>query len=158
MATLAHLVATGKLVKHEADLERDEQPQRVVCFSPKFNTKLESSFQGMARLQGRNRTPYEQIEQILYDFIIGRPMAYGSQYHPLDPLVSHTWELKTPDVRLIGWFPQRGHFVVVEGELKDNLKKFADYSPHVQKTVAFRDALDLDEPKAITGVSRNDVL
>ena len=109
-------------------------------------------------MHGRDRSPLEQAEQILYDFAIGRPLAYGSSYHPLDPQASYVWELKTPDIRLFGWFPKRRHLVIVCWELKDNLKKHSEYAPYVKRVTAFRDALDLDEPKAVTGVSRNDVL
>lgn len=158
MATLEHLVETSQLARHKPDLENYELPERVIYFAPEFDAWLGETLSGCASLSGRNRTPYEQTEQILYEFVVGRRLAYGSGYHPLDPLSAHVWELKTPDVRLFGWFPKRCHLVVVCGELKENLRKISDYTPHVGKVVAFRDALDLDEPKAVTGVRQNDVL
>lgn len=158
MATLEDLIAAGKIAKHEADLENHELPERVVYFAPEFDAWSGGVLSGLGCQHGRNRTPYEQTEQILYEFVIGRRLAYGSAYHPLDPLSAHVWELKTPDVRLFGWFPQRGHLIIVCGELKENLRKISDYAPHVGKVVAFRDALDLDEPKAVTGVRQNEVL
>jgi hypothetical protein len=158
MATLEHLAATDKLISHDPDLENDEFPERFAYFAPDFDDWLAQTLAGLGRRHGRNRTPHEQAEQILYDFIIGRRLAYGSSYHPLDPLASHVWEFKTPDIRLFGWFPRRRHFVIVCGELKDNLKKRADYAPYIAGVVAFRDGLDLDEPKAVTGVRQDEVL
>jgi hypothetical protein len=157
MATLEHLADNDKLIRHDPGLEDDEFPERYIYFAPDFDAQLDALAQ-VGCLHGRNRTPYEQADQILYDFIIGRRLAYGSEYHPLDPLAHHTWEFKTPDLRLFGWFPKRRHFVIVCREFKDNLKKFADYAPHIQRVVDFRNALDLDEPKAVTGVNQNEVL
>ncbi|HJU19996.1 MAG TPA: hypothetical protein VJ770_26385 [Stellaceae bacterium] len=158
MATLEHLADRDELIRYEPDLESDEFPERYAYFTPDFDTWLAATLAEMGCRHGRNRTPYEQAEQILYDFVIGRRLAYGSAYHPLDPLAYHVWELKTPDLRLFGWFPKRRHFVIVCGELKDNLKKYSDYTPYIQKVISFRNALDLDKPKAVTGVSQNEIL
>jgi hypothetical protein len=158
MATLEHLATTDKLISHEPDLENGEFPERFIYFAPDFDAWLGQTLAGLDRRHRRNRTPYEQTEQILYNFIIGRRLAYGSGYHPLDPLSANVWELKSPDVRLFGWFPRRRYLVVVCGELKENLRKISDYTPHIRKVVAFRDALDLDEPKTVTGVRQDEVL
>jgi hypothetical protein len=48
--------------------------------------------------------------------------------------------------------------VIVCREFKDNLKTHAAYAPFIQQVVDFRNALDLDEPKAVTGVGSDDVL
>ncbi len=127
-------------------------------FAPDFNQWLATDLQPVPRLSGRKITPYEQAEQILYDYVIGRPMAYSVDYRKLEPLTQHVWEFKTPDVRLIGWVPKKANIILVRGELKNNLKKFKDYAPYVADVVVFRDALDLDPPKYITGVRANDIL
>ncbi len=158
MATLAHLVATGNLAAHEPDLDDDELPDRAVYFAPAFDAGFGAQLVSVGCLHGRKITPYEQVEQILYEFIIGRPMTYGIHYRKLDPVMSHVWELKTPDVRLFGWFPRKSNIVIVCGDLKDNLTNFKSYAPFIAQVVAFRDVLDLDEPKAITGVRHNEVL
>jgi hypothetical protein len=158
MATLEHLAAIEELIRHEPDLESDEFPERFVYFAPEFARWVADTLSGEACRQGRNRTPHEQTEQILYDFIIGRRLAYGSAYHPLDPLPAYLWELKTPDMRLFGWFPRRRHFIIVCGELKDNLRKRSWYTPYTDRVVAFRNTLDLDEPKSVAGVRQDEVL
>jgi hypothetical protein len=157
MATLEHLADTDKLIRHDADLDNDEFAERNVYFAPEFDAQW-PTLAAVGRVHGRNRTPYEQAEQLLYEFITGRRLAYGSTYHPLDPYASHVWGLKTPDVRLFGWFPKRRHLVIVCREFKDNLKKFSAYAPYIQQVVEFRNTLDLDEPKAVAGVSENEVL
>lgn len=158
MATLEHLVAAGKLKKHDPDLDDDELPTRIALFTPEFDTWLVTTLVNAPKDRNRNLRPFEQAEQILFDFAIGRPMAYGLHYRKLDPLAQHVWELKTEDVRLFGWFPQRAHFIAVCGSLKNAIRKARDYAPFIQKVIDFRTALELDEPKAITGVGHDDVL
>lgn len=158
MATLAYLTAAGTLVRHDADLEADELPVRFVYLAPEVAVWIATALRIATRDRSRNLTPYEQVEQLLYEFAVGRPMTYHYHFHTLDPIGYFVWELRTTDVRLIGWFPRKATFVVTSGCLKSELQQRRSYTPHVQKAVAFRNALDLDPPKAITGVSHHDVL
>jgi hypothetical protein len=158
MATLEHLCATGKLKKHIPDLEDTELPQRMMYFAPEFEAWISGALRLERPERGRNLTPFEQAELICYEFIVGRPMGYGYHYKKLDPISAHAWELKTEDVRIFGWFAMKSHFVAVGGELKRYLKRARQYGPHVLRVTNFRNALELDEPKAITGVTHNAVL
>lgn len=158
MATLEHLANSGKIKKPNVDLEDNEMPLRVIYLSLACDTWLVADLVPVARFAGRKLTPYEQVDQIFYEFVIGRPMAYSVDYRKLEPLTEHVWELKTQDARLFGWFAKKGHFVVVCAALKNQVRKFKDYAPFVAKVVAFRQALDLDEPKMITGVTHAEVL
>jgi hypothetical protein len=158
MATLEHLAATDKLLKHEPDLDDRDLPERIAFFAPEFDGWLETVLRPLDPLRGRQLSPFEQAEQIMYEFVIGRPMAYSVDYRKLDPLPAHVWELKTTDVRLFGWFAKKAIFVLVCGELKAHLKKRREYTPFVERVVVFRRRLDLDEPKAITGVRHHEVL
>jgi hypothetical protein len=139
-------------------MERDEFPERYVYFAPEVDTWLRATLRRAVKDRSNNLSPYEQAEQLLYDFAIGRPMAYSVHYRKLDPIVQHIWELKTEDVRLIGWFPQKRHFVVVCGRLKREIPRAKLYGPCVECSIWFRSNLDLEEPKAITGVSHRDIL
>ena len=158
MATLCNLSHAGALIRHDPDLENDEQPLRYVYLAPEVDAWISTTLATAPVDRSRQLTPFEQVEQRLYDFAIGRPMAYGTEYHPLDPLGQAVWELKTVDVRLIGWFARRATFIIVCGRLKGELRKAKLYAPCIEHVVRFRNGLDLDPPKAITGVSRNDVL
>lgn len=76
MATLEHLAATDKLLKHEPDLDDHELPARVAYFAPDFDEWLAVTLYPLSAKRGRHLTPFEQAEQLLYEFVIGRPMAY----------------------------------------------------------------------------------
>ena len=158
MATLAMLTAEGTVIRHEPDLERWEQPTRFTYFAPGAHAWCSTDLKAMARDRGRNETPHEQVEQLLYEFAIGRPMAYALDYRKLDPLGQHVWELKTVDVGLVGWFARKGCIVIVRAEMKRVLQSAKLYRPLIEATVAFRTSLDLDPPKEITGVLHHDVL
>lgn len=158
MATLEHLAAAGNLLKHEPDLDDSELSNRIAYFSPAFDNWLATTLRPLGSRAGRHLAPFEQAEQILYEFVIGQPMAYSVHYRKLEPLTTHVWEIKTPDVRLFGWFPRRANIVLVCGSLKENVTHFRDYAPFIQEVISFRDSLDLDDPKAITGVGRHEVL
>jgi hypothetical protein len=158
MSTLKELADAGHLVEYHPDMEADEMPERWVYFSPSFETWAASVLPMLKRDRGRNLFPNEQVEQTLFDFVKGRPLAYDLKYKKLDPVGNHVWELKTEDVRLIGWFPRPRHFVIVVGEMKVNLKRAADYKPYIENAVNFRTQLDLDEPKSVLGAKREAIL
>lgn len=165
MATLEQLEIAGVLIRHHPSLERWEMPERCMRYSIDFGNWSDGILKPAVRVRGRNLSPYEQVEQIFHDFVIGRPMTYGVHHRKLEPLGQHIWELKTPDVRVFGWFARRGHFVAMDGEFKDNLSSSKQkkstaqlYNPHIQRVLDFRNALALDEPKLITGLNHNDIL
>ena len=158
MATLEQLAAGGQLIRHEPDFEQWEMPSRFILYPPEFPGWYEGDFKNAPRVRGRNLSPYEQAEQILYEFMLGRPMAYDVDYKKLGPLGQHVWELKTPDVRIFGWFARRRYFVAVRGELKDKIPNAKLYGPYIESVVNFRTALDLDLPKAVTEIAKDAIL
>src|SRR5262249_38215357 len=107
----------------------------------------------------RRLTPFEQVDQKLRDFVLGLPMAYEVDRKQIEGHPYFIWELKTVDIRVFGWFASKGVFVAVAGAMRRNLKPAnKKYSRQIDRTVAFRSALDLDEPKFIKGVTADEVL
>lgn len=157
MATLDDLTTTGALIKHTPFLERNELPMRVAYLAPAFDNVLDDTWRTMDCVRGSQLSPYEQIEQMFYELVIGRVMSYNVGFKKLDPVSASVWELKTRDVRIFGWFPARAHFVAVCAQLRSLMPNRADFSPFVDEVLAFRSALNLDEPKAITGTKYSDV-
>ena len=158
MATLDYLVANGNLKKHQSFLERDVFPDRHVYIASEAKIWMAVTSGLLIRERGRTLFHHEQVEQIPHEFIIGRPLAYDLQRKKLDPVIQHVRELKTPDVRLFGWFARKKHFVLVCGEMKRNLRQKRLYDPYINKVVVFRQNLDLDEPRAVMGVTAESVL
>jgi hypothetical protein len=157
MATIPALENAGALLSYDPDFEADEFPTRWVHQAPEFVSWLANVLPHELPEGGRISTPYEQVEQRLYEYCLGRPMTYDRDRKVLAPQHHYVWEIKTPDVRLFGWLPAPRHFIAVCGEMKARLAPNAKYKPFIDRVVAFRDNLDLDLPKFLTGVSPNDI-
>jgi hypothetical protein len=158
MATLGQIMATGLLDRYHPELEPHEQPQRIIYMTPEARAWCEHTLPALPNDRSRNLTPQEQVSQLLYDFVIGRPMVYNQGYKPLRPQTKNIWELRTTDVRLIGWFPRRATFVVVCARPKQELREGSLYTPCVNHSEWFGNNLDLDPPKFLVGKTANDVL
>ena len=61
--------------------------------------------------EGR-QTPLEQVDFLFHEFISGADLSYYKRSHFMEPSSGGVWELKTPDVRLFGWFVCRNVFIM----------------------------------------------
>ena len=50
---------------------------------------MEATLKLASRDRGRDLWPWEQVEQLLFDFVVGRPLSYDTQRKKLDPLTQH---------------------------------------------------------------------
>ncbi len=103
-------------------------------------------------------TPAEQFDDMMLAFCLGEELIVGPQFHVLHPRKAAVWELKTPDLRVFGWFPQKDNFIAVAGHHTDGVKEHGLYAGFVGEVVRVRNGLDLDEPKFIAGEDPNDVV
>ncbi len=71
------------------------------------------------------------------------------------PQSHDVWEIKTPDLRLLGWFVTPIEFVCVHIESKSRLasekaRGINLYNIYRNNVRRFRDALPIDEPKIVS--------
>ena len=92
-----------------------------------------------------------QFAQELDGFCGGSGLAPGSDIRNMEPLERGVWELKTPDLRLLGWFPARNYLILHKGELKRNLVRYADYRPLIDEVVRFRESLGAETKRFLVG-------
>ena len=59
------------------------------------------------------------------------------------------WELKTPDLRLFGWFNVRDSFIITEIDLTHRVKMYNLYAGYAGQVVRKRTQLELNEPKSV---------
>jgi hypothetical protein len=109
MATLEQLESSGQIIRHQPDFEHWELPNRMISYAPQFASWF-GVLEGAPRIRGRDTSPYDQVEQIFFDFALGRPMAYSVDYRKLEPLGEHVWEFKTPDMRVVWLVPAKSTF------------------------------------------------
>lgn len=156
MATIAMLQDKGDLIEYEPDLDPREFPTRWIHQASAF-PGLFASLKNEQPDAPRPLSPFEQVEQALYDYCIGRPLAYDYDRKMLNPKQYGVWEIKTADVRVFGWLPERRHMIVVSLAMKRDLIPSSKYKPYVSGVVDFRDKLNLDYPKFLTGASPRDI-
>jgi hypothetical protein len=165
MATIEELEHNQTWLRHKPDLEDWELQERCLLLSKCWQTWQTNKLKPASRIRGRDLSPFEQVEQLFYEYVVGKPLVYGVHRRKLEPVGLHIWELKTEDVRIFGWFIMQRHFVAVCGEFKAKLSKEVLnkstnklYQPYIENVRDYRSNIPLDEPKLTTAVAYNDVL
>src|SRR5271168_138865 len=115
MATIPILCCRGSLVPIGGGLESYENPVRALYGFPHVIDWLDNNLpQLLPTLDEGRQSPIEQVDMMFYDFVSGEDLAYYEKSHSMRPQSNGIWELKTKDVRLIGWFVTRGTFIIAE--------------------------------------------
>lgn len=151
MSTILHLVDAEQLVKLDPLLSWREQEERLIYALPNVINWLRDQLPQEISGWQIERSPIEQLDSFLEDYCSGRELVYGRQFHPFVHASDGVWVLKTPDLRLFGWFPHKDCFICSFGNTAHKVKQSNLYNGYVSQTAYVRDSLDLDEPKFISG-------
>lgn len=157
MATLAMLEQQRVLHRYGPELEPGQMPERLLYCTDGFLDWFSTVLPTLKKDRDALR-PAEQVDRVLWDFVIGRPLVYNQGAKILDPMIDGVWELKTIDVRIFGWFAARSTFIATNGALRSSLVPWAKYAPYIEEAKHVRNSLDLDEPKFLAGGALKDVL
>lgn len=160
MATLLDL-ATGSnspLIRYDPQFERGQQEFRCFFASQRLQAWMAQTLPNMTSALGLELSPQEQVFSLLGIFCSDEPLTIDQHFKPLHCRGQGVWELRTPDIRIFGWFPHRDHFVGVEADDATFIKQHDLYSGYIGAVVRLRDNLDLDEPKFITSTEPKDVV
>jgi hypothetical protein len=104
-------------------------------------------------------SPKAQLDTALTRFCDGVVLAYGRDVRTLEPYTKHVWELKSPDLRLFGWFPAKNYLVVHRGGDANHLHGDRErYTPLIDSTAQFRDSLVPPLPGPVRGVRLENVV
>lgn len=157
MATLLELEQKGWLWKLTPELSPRELELRTVLVSKVAKNWIANKLPLLESRWKSEIEPAAQLDDLLTLFCTGDRLKHGKQFHVLQPRYQGVWELKTPDLRLFGWFPERDCFVVVcceeAGQMKARTGAQLDlYRKSINQVVGFRQSLPLDDPKFVTGV------
>jgi|SRR5665811_941124 len=158
MATLVELDQVGAVIKLDPALGAGQQELRVIYLSPRCETWLRDVLHTLGSTWNIEEFPTEQLDALVSIFASGKTLTYGEQFKPLQHIKNGVWELKTADLRVIGWFPCKDCFVSVSADTADRIKQHKLYNGYIGEAVKFRDALNLDEPKFVVGEDPNDVV
>jgi hypothetical protein len=158
MATLTELDASGAIFKIDPELPFGTQPERLIYASTRMVRWLDQVLPALPSDLGVEISPLEQVGNLFEDFCGGKELAVGPRFHALHPGDAAVWELKTPDIRLFGWFVVRDCFFAYAGDTANRIKTHGLYAGYRNSTVQFRNRLDLDPPTFVPGEDPNAVV
>lgn len=151
MATLQELAANDTVHKIDADLRPGVQPERILYVTPGLADWLQTILPTLESTWHIELSPLEQVAMLVEDFCSGKPLVVGQRFRSLKPARKAVWELKTPDVRIFGWFVFRDCFLGVKADLADRIKLYDLYGGYMGEVERSREEIDLDDPKFIEG-------
>lgn len=161
MATIDVLISNEMLVNIEIELEHDALPCRRLLATPQFIQWLDEVLPNLqTAIIGGDLQPLEQVDFIFHEYISGEDINHDRRFKRLysRPDDRHIWELKTQDLRIFGWVPQKDVFICCYGEMKDTLELMKAYPRFIALTVFVRNHIDLDEPNCIASREYTDVV
>lgn len=160
MATLQQLEQQNALICIDVGLDPDEQIWRKLYATPEFTTWLDQDLPQLESASvGCELSPYEQVDAIFYDFVIGESLDDDRRFKKLHSTPDRfVFELKTIEVRIFGWFAQKDHFICAFGDLTDKIKDHNLYYGYINQTEFVRNHLELDPPKYVDSRIYDDVL
>lgn len=158
MATLLELDQKGDVVRFVPALAWNEFEDRKVFLLPDVKNWIENVLPGLGSTHNIEVSPLEQLDAMLYEFCSGKPLAVSQRFRKMRPIDNGIWELKTADLRVFGWFPEKDCFLASHCDLTRKIKHHNLYHGYCADSVRLRNALDLNEPKYIVGDDPNAVV
>jgi hypothetical protein len=159
MLTIEDLVERGAISRIDVALEAGEQPLRLLYGTPGFIDWLKQILDGLEpKVRLGEITPAEQLDQLFHMFLTGRPLAHMRQFRYIRAEENAVWELKTPDIRIFGWFLKRDCFVGVFGDWADQVKDHDLYRGYRISIRRLRRELGVDDTLCVKGILPSDVI
>jgi hypothetical protein len=158
MATLSELADRGDLFRLDPELPANELENRFVYLSPKLRDWMANTLPDLVSDWDAELTPQEEVAQLFETFCSGVVLTYDKDFKPLYYTKDGAWELRTIDIRIFGWFPEKNYFVGVVANTAKNVHDHGLTQGHAGEACYFREALDLNEPKSIPGRDPNAVV
>jgi hypothetical protein len=159
MSTIEEFVAVSAILPIEVAMSAGDQPMRLLYGTPGFIAWLDEIVNG-AEPKSRlgEATPTEQIDDLFHAFLVGRPLVYTRQFRAIRAEKNAVWELKTPDIRIFGWFLKKDCFVGVFGNWADQVKDHDLYRGYRTAIRRLRRELGVDDTLCVQGVTPGDVV
>jgi len=158
MSTLVHLSAEGALQRWEPALRAEEQALRAIYLHPRAVDWLTHTLPELEPTWNLEVDPAEELDAFANVFFRGETLAFDKQVKPLRHISAGIWELKTAELRLFGWFASRDIFICSAVDSATKIKQHRLYAGYRDQAVRDRVALNLDEPKFVSGDEIENVL
>ena len=158
MSTVLELAELGGLVKLDPALEPNELEWRIVYALPHLLPQLQTELPTYVSQWRVESSPLQQFDALLEVFCSGETLTFDRMFKPLTHIQDGVWELKSPDLRLFGWFPMKDCFVMGAMDTALKVKSHNLYVGYANMVAYRRNQLSLDHPKFIPGKDPNDVV
>jgi hypothetical protein len=159
MITIADLVERGSIIPIEVNLGAREQPMRLLYGTPGFVAWLSMRLNSAeASPLLADVTPAEQLDDLFFKFLSGRPLAFMTQFRPVRSEQNAVWELKTPDLRIFGWFAMKDCFVAVFGDWADRVKDLDLYRGYRTEIKRIRRQMGAMDALCVRGIEASEVI
>jgi hypothetical protein len=159
MPAIPDLLESGAIVKIEVELGPVEQPLRLLYGTPQFIDWLQSILDGAEPPSPLSHmSAAEQIDDLFHSFLSGAPMIFNRQFRTIRAEDHAVWELKTPDIRIFGWFLAKDCFVAAFGNWADIIKDHDLYRGYRIAIRRLRRELGIDTTLCVKGSAPDDVL
>ena len=157
MSTILESAELGALVRLDPALEPNELEWRIVYVLPHMLPQLQNDLPAYVSQWRVESSPLQQFDAMLEVFCSGETLTFDRMFKPLTHIQDGIWELKTPDLRLFGWFPIKDCFVMGAMDTAFKVKTHNLYVGYANVVAYRRNQLSLDAPKFIPGTDPNDV-
>ncbi|QQM31749.1 hypothetical protein JET14_06160 [Martelella lutilitoris] len=159
MPTPSEAVARNELFRVDGVLDAHEQPARLLYITPRAVQWLNTNLENMASdgFYDNAATPAQQADDLFYSFIVGEDIAADLPPHVMLPAEDGIWELRTPDLRMFGWFWRKGVFIISAINSAEMCKKHSLYAGYRNQAVGDRMAFNFEPPPFVNG-GLNDVI
>ena len=159
MLTIAALEDRGAIRRIDVELSPRAQPCRLLYGVPGFIAWLQERTRTNERSpMGLELSPSQQLDNLFHDFVSGEPLAFSRQFRFIRAEEDAIWELKTPDLRVFGWFLKRDCFLAVFGDWADRVKDHGLYRGYRLEIRRLRRELGANEMLCVKGLDPDDVL
>lgn len=158
MATVLELGDAQLLFKLDPELEPQEQEWRCIYLSPRLRAWIGDELPTLEAKWESEIDCVQQLDAFVEVYCSGERLNLPEHLHPIAHVKDGIWVLKTPDLRIFGWFHAKDCFIGWRAEHADHVKKHDLYHGLAGETAHFRDQLELTEPKFIPGEDPNAVV
>jgi hypothetical protein len=159
MPTIADLVESGAIIKIDVDLAPGDQPLRLLYGTPQFVAWLREVLEGAQPSRPLGQAfAAEQLDDLFHSFLRGDRLVFTRQFRVIRAEENAVWELKTPDLRIFGWFMTKDCFVAVFGNWADTIKDHDLYRGYRIAIRRLRRELGIDASLCVKGNSPDDVV
>ncbi len=148
MATPSTLADRASLLRYE-DHEEIQPAERLLFLFQELADWIDGTLVYQPRIRGRDLTPLEQVEALFHDFVYIKDFTGVGHFVNIMPQGDGVYEMKTPDVRIFGWFYRTAQFVAHSGALKNDIKRTRAVDRIRRDVVQARSRLNLDQPAFI---------